>query len=137
MGGPSSDTQIVILGRAGGESRGPPWALAPFPTLCLSGEGSSGRREAPPEDDGSGGAPHCVYSATIGIRAFCAARHTACGVAGMAMSSWPRASVSALITAAGEAMAPASPQPLIPSGFEGQGVVVIPTSKDGRSTARG
>jgi len=35
------------------------------------------------------------------------------------------------------AMAPASPQPLIPSGFEGQGVTVIPIWNDGRSTARG
>ena len=59
------------------------------------------------------------------IVAFCAARQTACGVAGMAMSSWPSASVMALITAGGEAIAPASPQPLMPSGLEGQGVSVI------------
>ena len=54
------------------------------------------------------------YSAAIGTRAFCAARQTACGVAGMARSSWPSASVIALMTAAGAAIAPASPQPLTP-----------------------
>ncbi len=55
----------------------------------------------------------------------------------MAMSSWPRASVIALMTAGGAAMAPASPQPLMPSGFDGHGVTVMPTWKDGRSIARG
>ena len=56
---------------------------------------------------------------------FCAARQTTCGVAGMAMSSWPSASVIALITAGGEAIAPASPQPLMPSGFDGQAVSTV------------
>ena len=67
----------------------------------------------------------------------CAARHTAWGVAGMAMSSWPRASVTALMTHAGAAMAPASPQPFTPIGFDGQGVTVMSTVNDGRSSARG
>ena len=71
------------------------------------------------------------------MRAFCAARQTAWGVAGIAMSSWPSASVIALMTAGGAAIAPASPQPLIPSGFEGQGVTVMPIWNDGRSMARG
>ena len=70
-------------------------------------------------------------------RDFWAAFQTACGVAGMAMSSWPSASVMALMTAAGAAMAPASPQPLMPSGLDGQGVLVMATLKDGRSLARG
>jgi hypothetical protein len=49
----------------------------------------------------------------------------------------PSASVMALITAAGRAMAPASPQPFMPSGLDGQGVTTGPTLKDGRSSARG
>src|SRR5262245_10763407 len=77
------------------------------------------------------------YSAAILAGAFCAAFHTALGVAGMAMSSWPNASVMALITAAGAAMAPASPQPFTPRGFEGQGVLVMATWKVGKSPARG
>ena len=48
-----------------------------------------------------------VYSAAIRFTVFCAARQTACGVAGMAMSSWPSASVMALITAGGAAIAAA------------------------------
>ena len=48
------------------------------------------------------------------------AAHTACGVAGIGTSSGPIASVIALITAGGAAIAPASPQPLMPSGLEGQ-----------------
>ena len=43
----------------------------------------------------------------------------------------------ALMTAGGAAIAPASPQPLMPSGFDGHGVTVVPTLKDGRSSARG
>src|SRR5215212_9619782 len=77
------------------------------------------------------------YSAAIRGAVFWAARHTACGVAGIAMSSCPNASVTAFMTAAGAAIAPASPQPFTPSGLEGQGVTVMPTSKDGRSIARG
>src|SRR5262245_25670213 len=64
------------------------------------------------------------------------AAHTACGVAGIGTSSEPMASVSALMTAGGAAMAPASPQPLMPSGLDGQRVLVMPTVKDGRSWAR-
>jgi hypothetical protein len=66
-----------------------------------------------------------------------AARQTACGVAGMAMFSCPSASVMALMSAAGAAIAPASPQPFTPSGLDGHGVWVNPTAKDGRSSARG
>ena len=55
-----------------------------------------------------------------------AALHTASGVAGMAMFSCPSASVMALMAAAGAAMAPASPQPLMPSGLDGQGVLASP-----------
>jgi hypothetical protein len=55
----------------------------------------------------------------------------------MAKSSVPMASVMALMTATGAAIAPASPQPLIPSGFDGDGVRVISTLSVGRSCARG
>jgi hypothetical protein len=47
------------------------------------------------------------YSAAMRAGDFCTARQTACGVAGMATSSWPSASVMALMTAAGAAIAPA------------------------------
>ncbi len=56
---------------------------------------------------------------------------------GMGMVCVPSASVSALMTAGGAAMAPASPQPFMPSGLEGQRVSVMPTWKEGRSSARG
>jgi hypothetical protein len=53
------------------------------------------------------------------------------------MSSEPMASVMAFITAAGAAIAPASPQPLMPSGLDGHFVIVVSTVKDGRLSARG
>ena len=52
-------------------------------------------------------------------------------------SSVPSALVMAFITAAGAAMAPASPQPLMPSGFDGHLVTVMPTLKVGKFSARG
>src|SRR5579864_3510000 len=67
----------------------------------------------------------------------CKADHTDCAVAGIVRASVPIAFVSALITAAGAAMAPASPQPLMPSGFDGLGVMVVATLKLGRLSARG
>ena len=67
----------------------------------------------------------------------CKVSHTRRGVAGMAMSCTPRASVMALITAGGAPMAPASPQPFTPSGLTVQGVQVVPTWKVGRSEAWG
>ena len=66
-----------------------------------------------------------------------AARQTFSAVAGMAMSFTPSASVSALMKAGGEPMAPASPQPFTPSGLCVQGVTVWSTVKLGRSSARG
>ena len=51
----------------------------------------------------------------------------------MARSLLPIASVMALITAGGEPIAPASPQPLIPSGLLGHAVSVVDTLKDGTS----
>ena len=68
---------------------------------------------------------------------FAARAQTACAVAGMAMSSEPMASVMALITAAGAAIAPASPQPLMPSGLDGHFVTVMSTLKAGKFSARG
>jgi hypothetical protein len=53
------------------------------------------------------------------------ASQTRAGVAGMSMSLTPNgrsASSTALMTAGGEPMAPASPQPLAPSGLWLQGV---------------
>src|SRR5690606_3975604 len=58
------------------------------------------------------------------VAAFSAA-HTFCGVAGMVMSSVPMASVMALMTAGGAPIAPASPQPLMPSGLDGDGVFEV------------
>jgi len=43
----------------------------------------------------------------------------------------------ALMTATGAAIAPASPQPLMPSGFDGDAVLVISTLSTGRLSARG
>ncbi len=77
------------------------------------------------------------YAALALVFAFCNACHTACAVAGMAKSSVPIASVMALMTATGAAIAPASPQPLMPSGFEGDFVMVMSTFSAGRSWARG
>ena len=48
--------------------------------------------------------------------AACIARQTFSGVAGMSRLATPIASVTALISAAGDPIAPASPQPLTPSG---------------------
>src|SRR5690349_225865 len=55
------------------------------------------------------------------------ARQTFSGVAGMSKVFTPSASVTAFMKAAGAAIAPASPQPLTPSGFDGQAVIVMPT----------
>ena len=55
----------------------------------------------------------------------------------MLRSSVPIASVMALITAAGAAIAPASPQPLMPSGLDGHLVTVMSTVNAGKSSARG
>src|SRR5271169_4908417 len=77
------------------------------------------------------------YSAARFMTAFWAARQTTCGVAGMATSSWPTASVIALITAGGEAIAPASPQPFKPGGFVVQGVETVSILNEQKSAARG
>src|SRR5206468_11348776 len=79
----------------------------------------------------------CSYAAFCALSAFCSARHTLCGVAGIAKSSLPIALVMALMTATGAAIAPASPQPLMPSGLDGEIVLVISTFSAGRSWARG
>src|SRR5262245_60411291 len=78
-----------------------------------------------------------TYSAAWRGCAVCAAAHTTCAVAGIGTFSLPTASVMALMTAAGAAIAPASPQPLIPSGFDGHLVSVVSTLNDGRLWARG
>src|SRR5690606_19888147 len=80
------------------------------------------------------------YSAASGVAAACIACQTRCGVAGMSSRSTPRgrsASITAFMTAAGAAIAPASPHPFTPSGLCGQGVSCVMTVKDGRSSARG
>ncbi len=66
--------------------------------------------------------------------------HTFSGVAGRSTSvtpMWERASTTALMTAGGEAMVPASPMPFTPSGFVGLGVQVRWSSKFGSSGAPG
>src|SRR5262249_8832986 len=62
---------------------------------------------------------------------------TRSGVAGISSLLLPIASVIALITAADAPIAPASPQPLMPSGLLGHSVVVWLSLNDGRSSARG
>ena len=67
-------------------------------------------------------------------------RHTRSGVAGMSRSPTPSgasASTTAFMIAAGAPIAPASPQPLTPSGLCVHSVVWVATSKDGRLSARG
>src|SRR5262249_5358078 len=79
-----------------------------------------------------------VYSAALrALLPFWVAFQTGAAVAGMAPSSLPIASVIALMTAAGAAIAPASPQPLMPSGFDGHLVSVMSTANVGKLKARG
>lgn len=62
------------------------------------------------------------------------------GVQGISMSVTPNcrtASSTALTTAGVDAMVPASPTPLTPSGLPGAGVEVRSVTKGGRSTAVG
>src|SRR3546814_20639624 len=73
-------------------------------------------------------------------RASTIARQTTCGVAGIAMSRTPSgasASSIALITAGGDPIAPASPQPLTPRGLVVHGRSEERRGgKDGVSTCR-
>src|ERR1700688_2761571 len=63
--------------------------------------------------------------------------HTRSGVAGISSRLLPIASVMALMTAADAPIAPASPQPLTPSGLPGHSVVVWSNLNDGRWWGRG
>jgi hypothetical protein len=68
------------------------------------------------------------------------ARQIRSGVAGPEKSATPkgaRASAIALVTAGNAPTAPASPQPLTPSGLVVQRVPLKERSYDGRSSARG
>ena len=68
----------------------------------------------------------------------CAAFHTLYGDAGIGTSLTPSALQIALISAGGEPIAPASPQPLTPSGLCVHGVpLTVSTVKVGKSSARG
>ena len=61
-------------------------------------------------------------------------------MAGIDISVTPsgdNASITAFIKAGGDAIAPASPQPLTPQSLTVEGVVVYPTLNDGRSSALG
>src|SRR3974390_3334432 len=98
---------------------------SPFETPACSGLLRVRENQIPPACGGAAG----------GVR--CNADHTACAVAGIDSCSVPIASVMALITAAGEAIAPAPPQPLMPSGLDGEFVSVSPMLNNGRSCARG
>src|SRR4029079_11406094 len=65
---------------------------------------------------------------------------TRIGLQGISMSLTPRcrtASMTALTTAGVDAIVPASPTPLTPSGLVVAGVSVRPVTNDGRSTADG
>ena len=86
------------------------------------------------------GSSDARYSAAIGCRCSWIRRQTACGVAGMSTWRTPRsasASMIALITAAGEATEPASPQPLTPSGLFLHGTSTVETCIAGTPSARG
>src|SRR4028118_2228073 len=65
------------------------------------------------------------YTSPFVLAASWIAPHTRIGEAGMSMwvtPSWPRASITALITAGWAAMAPDSPMPFTPIGLGGEGV---------------
>jgi hypothetical protein len=77
------------------------------------------------------------YSAARAVRPSWTARQIFSGVAGISIRT-PVAMVSALMTAAGAPIAPASPQPYTPSELEVQAVPpLVTTSKFGKSCARG
>src|SRR5438309_4136891 len=70
----------------------------------------------------------------------CISAQSFCGVAGIATSLTPNgssASTMAFMTAGVEAIVPASPTPLVPSGLTGLGVTVAASSYEGRSDAVG
>src|SRR2546421_5741056 len=70
----------------------------------------------------------------------CISAQSFCGVAGIATSLTPNgssASTMAFMTAGVEAIVPASPMPLVPSGVTGLRVMVDASSKDGTSEAVG
>src|SRR6185436_210298 len=74
---------------------------------------------------------------SVAVRMAC---QTRIGEQGISMSLTPRwrtASITALTTAGVDAIVPASPTPLTPSGFVVAGVSVRPVVNDGRSTADG
>jgi hypothetical protein len=62
--------------------------------------------------------------------------HTFSAVAGIE-TSVPIASMTAFITHGGDAIAPASPQPLTPKGFDVAGVHVYSILNSGKLSARG
>ena len=66
------------------------------------------------------------------------ARHTRSGVAGMSICGCSgSASAIAFMTAASEAVVPASPTPLTPSGLVRHGTGRRPLAISGKSSARG
>jgi hypothetical protein len=70
----------------------------------------------------------------------CMARHTLRAESGMSMWWIPRgdsASTTAFTTAGVDAIVPASPMPLTPSGLTGEGVTVWSSSNAGKPVARG
>ncbi len=72
--------------------------------------------------------------------AACIASHSFGAVYGISIWSMPRgasASITALATAGGAPLQPASPTPLTPSGWNGFGVTVSPRMSGGISLARG
>src|SRR5277367_5316306 len=80
------------------------------------------------------------YSAASGWRCCWITRHSFSGVAGMSKCRTPSgfsASTRALVIAAGAPIAPASPQPLTPSGLCVHRVTLVDNAKAGRSSARG
>src|SRR5262249_1413565 len=91
----------------------------------------------PPCHDESPCSPNFSYAAWRLLPVFCNADHTVCALAGMVKFSEPVALVMGLIRGGGGAIAPASPQPLMPSGLPGHLVMAVSMLKLGRSCARG
>src|SRR4029077_9502494 len=123
------DFRVFVLGQQ----------MGPLPHRARAIEGESVHRSPPfffptPRERGVGDFYTACGSDLPDLRS---AAHTVADVAGMSIASVPSALVMAFMTAAGAAMAPASPQPLMPSGFDGHLVKVVSTLNDGKLSARG
>ena len=119
-----------------------PWCSGTSPAMCSSADSKpiSPCARRPPGRSSSSGCPSGRSWCDSAVSPSWMARHTRWGVAGISTSSTPhgrRASTIALITAGVEAMVPASPTPLTPSGVSVPGVSVRSVTYVGTSAALG